>query len=143
MCSFASTNVRVMSPHNSILDLSVTPEGMLYTRLTGSVTSDNIEELRKEVATAKLVVYGEYQRRNAKFKSLIDVTDFSGTYVPEALAMLSELMRANKSYVEKSALFGISETVTAAANIVTSFSGRENLSFFKTKEEAMAWLNAD
>ena len=131
-----------MSPHNTILDLSVTPEGILYTRLTGSVTMDKIEILRKEIATAKLVVYGEYQKRNAKFKSLIDLTEFDGTYVPEALAMMSELMRSNKSYVEKSALFGGGETITAAANIVTSFAVRDNVSFFKTKEEAVAWLNA-
>ncbi|MBP9757638.1 MAG: STAS/SEC14 domain-containing protein [Candidatus Pacebacteria bacterium] len=132
-----------MSPHNTIIDLTVTPEGMLYTRLTGSVTSENIDELRKEVATAKLVVYGEYQKRNAKFKSLIDITGFSGTYVPEALSILSELMRANKSYIEKSALYGVGDALTAAANIVTSFSGRDNLSFFQTKEEAVAWLNAE
>lgn len=131
-----------MSPHNTILDLSVTPEGILYSKLTGSVTSEKIEELRKEVATAKLVVYGEYQRRNAKFKSLIDLTEFGGTYVPEALAILSELMRANKSYIEKSALFGGGDAVTTAANIVTSFSSRDNISFFKTKEEALTWLNA-
>ena len=80
-----------MSPHNTILDLSVTPEGILYSKLTGSVTSEKIDELRKEVATAKLVVYGEYQRRNAKFKSLIDLTDFGGTYVTVHLAELDDL----------------------------------------------------
>lgn len=132
-----------MSPHNTIIDLTVTPEGTLYTRLTGSVTSENLDELRKEVATAKLVVYGEYQKRNAKFKSLIDITGFSGTYVPEALAILSDLMRANKSYIEKSAIFGVGDAVKTAANIVTSFSGRDNISFFKSKEEAVAWLQAD
>lgn len=132
-----------MSQLPPILEIGVTREGVLYTKLRGSVTPERIDDLRKEVATAKLVVYGEYQRRNAKFKSLIDATDFSGTYVPEALAILSELMRSNTSYVEKSALFGVGEAVKTAANIVTSFAGRENLAFFKTKEEALAWLNAD
>ena len=130
------------SEQSSLLEVSVSPDGIMLSRLSGAITGDRIEDLRRDVATAKLVAYGEYQRRGAKFKSLVDLTDFKGVYVPEALSLLAELMRANKSYIQKSAMFGGSEATTIAANMVVIFSDRNNISFFKTKDEALVWLNA-
>lgn len=124
-----------------VLSVSIEPDGMVRARLMGSITADRVSALKRDIAEAKLIFYGEYQKRGAKVKTLIDLTQFNGTYVPEAMSMLAELMRSNKSYVEKSAAFGGSSSTNVAANILVTLAGRDNVGFFGTEAQARAWLS--
>lgn len=124
-----------------VMTLLVDEHGVLHTALVGNIPSDRVAALQLEVDEAKRRVHDEYSRRGMKFKSLIDLSQFGGTYVPKAIAILADYMKSNKPYVEKSAAFGGATTTNLAANIVATLAGRDNLAFFKTEEEARTWLS--
>ncbi len=129
-------------PHSSdkVLTVSIDEAGVLRAALLGAITSDRVQQLKQDVAEAKLIVYGEFQKRGAKFKSLIDLTRFEGTYVPEAMSTVADFMRSNKSFIEKGAGYGGSAASNTAGNIVATLAGRDNLAFFESEDEARAWL---
>ncbi len=121
--------------------VAVDEKGVLCTQLLGSITADNIVLLERDIETARAIVKEEYQKRGIQFKSLIDLSGFDGTYVPKAISALAAYMKGNKPFVFRSATFGGKEMTNLAANIVATIAGRDNLMFFKTKQEAEAWLN--
>jgi hypothetical protein len=126
-----------------VLTVSFDEAGVMRAQLIGAITSDRLPALKSDIAEAKLKIYGEYQKRGAKFQSLIDLTKFNGTYVPEAMSLLAELMRSNKSFVEKSAAYGGSQSTNVAANILVTLAGRDNVQFFGTEGQAKEWLQAN
>ena len=126
-----------------ILITAVDEAGVLHTSLQGSIGEDRLNVLEQDVETAKAMVLAYYQKHGAKLRSLIDLTGFDGTYVPKAIAILATYMKSNTQFVSQSAAFGGQDSTTLAANIIASIAGRDNLKFFKTREEAEAWLSKD
>ncbi len=124
-----------------ILVVSVDEAGILHSSLHGAITAERMQILDQDTRSAHAIVKEEYLKRGIKFKSLIDLSDFSGTYVPKALSILGAYMKSNKPFIQKSAGFGAGATTTLAANIVASLAGRDDIYFFKSKEEASAWLS--
>lgn len=122
------------------MSITVDEHGVLHTSLRGSITNDAIPMLEQDIANARAIVKEEYQKRGLQFTSLIDLTQFDGTYVPKAISILASYMKSNKPFVVRSAAFGGKDMTNLAANIVATIAGRDNLMFFKTKEEAEAWL---
>lgn len=125
---------------DKVLRVTIDDEGMLRSELIGAITAERVQQLKRDVAEAKLIVYGEYQKRGARFKSIIDLTKFEGTYVPEAMSTVADFMRSNKSFIEKGAAFGGGDATNIAGNIAATLAGRDNLAFFKDESEARAWL---
>ncbi|MBP9757663.1 MAG: hypothetical protein KBD06_03630 [Candidatus Pacebacteria bacterium] len=123
-----------------ILTVSVDEQGELHSSLTGSIPNEKVPQLEQEIAEAKALIREAYQRRNIEFRSLIDLTQFEGTYAPKAIAVLAAYMKANKPFVFRSAAFGGGDMTNLAANIVATMAGRDNLAFFKTREQAEEWL---
>lgn len=128
------------SMNDRVLIVSVDEQGTLVSALHGTISAERIGVLEQDTRSAQAVIKEEYLKRGIKFKSLIDLSDFSGTYVPKALAVLGAYMKSNKPFIQKSAGFGAGSTTTLAANIVASLAGRDDISFFKTRQEAEAWL---
>ncbi len=124
-----------------VLTISIDDEGIMRSQLHGSVTADRIPMLEQDIENCKSIVREEYQKRGLQLRSLIDLTDFEGTYVPKAISILAAYMKANKPFVLKSAAFGGKDMTNLAANIVASIAGRDNLMFFKSKEQAEAWIH--
>lgn len=123
-----------------ILSVAVDDNGVMYSTLRGSVPADAIPMLEQDIANCKAIVHEEYQKRGIQLRSLIDLTQFDGTYVPKAISILASYMKSNKPFVSKSAAFGGKDMTNLAANIVASMAGRDNLMFFKTRAEAEHWL---
>ena len=116
--------------------------GIIYTKLNGEITAGRVEALKHDVEIAKDIIRGEHHRIGIKLKSLIDLSNFDGTYEAGALSVLAEYMNENKPYVEKSAAYGAKEMTALAADVVSAMAKRDDIKFFKTREEAFAWLTA-
>jgi len=106
--------------------------------------ADSLEELRdlrnwaKKVTT---IVYDLYKKTGKKIIVITDIKNLK-KYNPQAFAILTDLMKSNEPYVLKSATFGGSKYILFAQDILLTFSGRKNFKAFKTKEEALIWLNS-
>jgi hypothetical protein len=92
------------------------------------------------VRKAHALVEAAFAQRGKKLLGLVDLTEYTGTFSTKALPVLSGYMKANKQFIEKTAGFGAGRTTTLAANVITSLAGRGDISFFKTREEALTWL---
>lgn len=68
---------------------------------------------------------------------LIDLNK-SGKNSPEARSTWNELSAHDK--LKKAAVFGLNPVVRVIASFVIGFSVKKNQRFFKTEEEARAWL---
>lgn len=126
---------------NRILSIIVDDHGVIHTSLVGSIPGEKVAALEADIAVAKHTIRDAYQRRSIAFRSLIDLTKFEGTYAPKAIGVLAAYMKANKPFVFRSAAFGGGDMTNLAANIVATMAGRDNLCFFKTREQAEAWLS--
>lgn len=123
-----------------ILTVSADDNGVLHSTLVGAIPLERVPQLEQEIAEAKETVKAAYQKRSIEFRSLIDLTNFGGTYAPKAIGVLAAYMKANKPFVFRSAAFGGGDMTNLAANIVATMAGRDNLAFFKTREQAEKWL---
>jgi len=63
-------------------------------------------------------------------------------YDVKAFLILANLMKANESYVAKTATFGGNPNMLLAQDALLALSGRKNFKAFKTKEEALSWLTS-
>lgn len=126
-----------------VMTVSLQGDGYLLTTIEGDLSEERIATLKDDIERSGTFIRNEFEKHGQKkFKALIDLTKFSGVYTPEVLLVLAEYEKHNAPYIEKSAGFGGAASTRLAAEIVSGFSGRENISFFKTKDEALAWLAA-
>jgi hypothetical protein len=123
-----------------MLSVAVDDHGVLHSSLVGAIPAERVPQHEQEIAEAKAIIKDAYQRRSIEFRSLIDLTKFEGTYAPKAIGVLAAYMKANKPFVFRSAAFGGGDMTNLAANIVATMAGRDNLAFFKTREQAEQWL---
>lgn len=109
--------------------------------LAGSLSSEFIEPLKTSVRVATQMTKNYFEQKKQKVKILFDMTTFTGEYSIGAFEIMVSFARETKPFVERTACFGGPTIGLAAGEMVTTLSGRDNIKFFKTKEEALAWLN--
>ncbi|MFC1630301.1 STAS/SEC14 domain-containing protein [Patescibacteria group bacterium] len=90
----------------------------------------------------KIAVQELYNKTGKKIKAVIDITHLK-KYNSEAFLVLTDLMKFNEKYVSKSATFGGDEFIIAAQDALLALSGRNNMKYFKTNEEALEWISAE
>lgn len=110
--------------------------------IKGNLDQEKLDTLRADVTVTHAFLEHESQKAGKPLRVLTDVTAFTGTYAPDAFLILADYMKRNAQYIEKSAIFGGGEGATFIAEIISSLSNRDNVDFFKTREEALAWLHA-
>lgn len=134
-----------MEHTNGIRPLTATAlsESLVLLVLSGTLnTPEIIRELDADSKKVHTLIHGLYSKKFVSIDVLIDLRAFSGAYSPVALESLAHLAKQDESYVRKTACFGASNDVRLAGDIVAVFAGRSNIEFFKTEEEARAWLSA-
>ena len=129
--------------NDSVLRTTIDESGLIHSSLHGSIPAERIPQLESDIRTGHVLLESEFAKRGKKLRVLVDLTDFSGAYDTKGIIVLAKYVRSNKPFVEKSAGFGAGRAVSLAANVVTALGGRSDISFFKTGEEALAWLVAD
>jgi hypothetical protein len=79
-----------------------------------------------------------FEIANGQMKSLVDLTRAT-KQPPESRRIVQEMW--NDQSRGKVALFGLNPVSRVVASFVIGSTGQKDLKFFKTKDEALAWLN--
>lgn len=122
------------------LTTALLPDGKVLLTLRGSLSRDRIDLLGEDVSAARRMIEAQYRQSGAQVRVLLELTNFDGIYVPEAIEWMSSLAKDDARYVEKTACFGGSSMVQLAGDVVLAFAMRDNIKFFNTQEEALEWL---
>jgi len=125
------------------LTISLTREGILFIIIQGELTKERLPLLKEDIEKAKAFIREESQQALRPLPVLIDLTNLSSVYEPEAMLVLADFEKADRPYVQRTICFGASAKIKLAGEIISALSNRENISFFDTKEEAVASLKSD
>jgi hypothetical protein len=105
-------------------------DNIMYTTVVGEVTED----------MAKAIRDAHYKFMNIagkKVSSLVDLNK-AGKQPPEARKIGREMFENEK--IGKIALFGLHPVARVIASFVMGVAKKKDIRFFRTKEEALAWL---
>jgi hypothetical protein len=93
-------------------------------------------QFREFIAYAKEVIAGY-----PKDASLFSVTNIEGVvYDTETKNIVSEWMDFNRPHIRQGAVIGLDGIKRIMVNSILKMSRRSNMRFFKTRDEAVAWL---
>lgn len=127
----------IVETKTGTLSSEIGKDGMLHTRLSANIT--DVDELKKFTTESEGVVKRQYDRTGKPLLSLVDVTELKG-YVGGAVNEFVNYLRAVGPYISRTAVFGASDGIVMAEEMLLALSGRKNMRMFKTKGEAEAWL---
>jgi hypothetical protein len=75
--------------------------------------------------------------------SLFSITNIEGVlYDSETKNIVAEWMDFNKPFVKQGAVIGLDGIKKIMVNAILKMSGRSNMAFFHSKQEAVEWLSA-
>ena len=98
-------------------------------------------DAREEDVDAFFETFQPLVEERAPARVLVDASRLGGTTLRLRWVLVRRL-RANKLFVERSAIFGLSSRLETLLWIVFSLSGRSNIRTFMWRHEAEAWLRA-
>ena len=119
--------------------IEVGKDGIIYAKMA----DDNVEGLSEWTEALKRLVRQRYQITGRKVKVLTDLSGYGVSDNIELREIVSDMFKANEPYVKKSAAYTQNFALRAMSNIVARVGGRKNFIVFRTKEEALEWLNAE
>jgi hypothetical protein len=122
------------------LTCAIGDDGLVHIAIIGDLSEDRLPTLREDADRANALIRQESERQARKLRALVDMSAFTGSYVPEAITAFAAFEKKNAPYLERTAGFGGAERQRLAADIVTALSTRDNISFFDTEDEARVWL---
>ncbi len=128
---------------SSILDVSLTRNTTLSITIKGDITEDNLPTLRSDITRGADFIRRESEKALRPLPALVDVTHLNRAYSAEAIELLAEFEKNNRPYITHTAVFGADIKIKFTGEIVSAISGRKNISFYNTKEEALAALASD
>jgi ribosomal protein S13 len=109
-------------------------------QIIGDLSKERLSSLAYAAESAQKQIEELSVKTGEKIKILIDMTEFSGIYDVDAVPLMTQFAKHNANFVKKTAGFGSAEKGTISGEIVSALAERENIRFFQTKEEAIAWL---
>lgn len=115
-------------------------DGAIYLSLGGRLEGLNLVALEKWTHEVHNLIKDRYENTYTAVKVIIDIGAVTG-YAPEAVTILTNLLIEDKEMVHRSATYGGSDYILMAQDMLASLSGRSNFKSFKTKEEAVIWVN--
>ncbi|HQT82877.1 MAG: hypothetical protein B7W98_02810 [Parcubacteria group bacterium 20-58-5] len=124
---------------NRPLEVSI-QDGVILMVIQGELTGERLPLLEEDIKKANAFIREESEKASRPLPILIDLTELSGTYDPSAMLLLANLEKVDRPYVTKTLCFGANPTIKFAGEIISALSSRENITFLKTKEEALAAL---
>jgi len=110
--------------------------------IQGELTGEHLLVLTEDIKKAKDFIREESEKVLRPLPILLDLSNLSNTYDPGAMLLLANFEKENLPYVLKTFCFGAGAGIKFAGEIISALSERGNISFFATKEEAMAALKA-
>jgi hypothetical protein len=96
----------------------------------------NNVQFREFIAYAKEVI-----QKYPKDDSLFSVTNIEGVvYDSETKTIVAEWMDFNRPYIRQGAVIGLDGIKRIMVNSILKMSGRNNMKFFRTRDDAVKWL---
>lgn len=114
--------------------------GRILLKIVGPLTGQNVEPFAQAAQAAEEAIRAQSQGTGKKVRILFDLTAFDGSYEGRSMEALTTLAAHDAQYVEKTACFGGPVLARVAGDIIAALAHRENIKFFATKDEAIAWL---
>lgn len=133
------TNETLQDP----LTVSLQPNDILLVTIRGNLTEENLPLLRDNIGKATDFIKQESIRAGRKLPVIVDLVNLDRVYSPEAITLLATLEKNDDPYVTKTVCYGADIQVKFAGEIVTALSGRKNVSFVDSKEDALAAIESD
>jgi hypothetical protein len=98
----------------------------------------NNTQFREFIASAKEAI-----RRYPGDNSLFSITNVEGVqYDSETKSIIAEWMDFNRPHIRQGAVIGLDGIKRIMVNSILKISGRNNMKFFRTRDEAVKWLAA-
>jgi hypothetical protein len=124
------------------LDATVNADGILELSIIGNTTSaDHGEELVAWASKTKALLAEMRKGHSGVAKTLVDLGG-GGTFDEGTIKLLTELAAAPESVGVSTAVYAGNTFTKMALRTVIAYAGRKEIKYFDTKEEAVAWLNA-
>jgi len=126
----------------AIIHATPEPNGILLLTFNGVVASDaDVQQLKTDIDTVSSSIRSLHKAQGQGIRILLNISNFDAEVVMEAVTALVNFARADKEYVFRTAIFGASKKLKVIGDSIVTLSGRSNIKFFETKEEAMHWLD--
>jgi hypothetical protein len=98
----------------------------------------NNSQFREFIDYAKKAI-----QRYPKDSSLFSITNIEGVmYDSETKTIIAGWMDFNRLYIRQGAVIGLDGIKRIMVNSILKMSGRSNMKFFRTRDEAVKWLAA-
>lgn len=131
-----------VSEEMAILDCTIGDDNIIYLTIGGNVTDDYMdtylhwdESVRKAMVTVSSI-------QKDRVLTLIDVTRLQ-QFDSKITDNLFDLMKFNKDYATKTAVYGPNFFVRTALDGLIVMTRRKNMHVFGKRDEALAWLLDD
>lgn len=121
----------------------VIENNLLYVELADATTPEDLEELRQWAEENHHMVQEIYAKTRKKVHTLVNLEHLRN-YSAEAFSILSNLLKKNENYADKTAVLnGTTFLDLAKDTLVAHSQTKTEFKSFRTKEEAMEWLQSD
>ena len=124
------------------MQVTVEKPGWISYVFSGDLTQARRAEIEEGIARADATIREQYRETGKPVHIIMDMNGFSDVYDLSTLKMFAEFAEKHGHDVAKTAGFGGSKQTQAAAGVLLAFTHRDNIRFFETKEEALAWLES-
>lgn len=115
----------------------------LLLAFSGDLDLEALPQLKENIETWKKFLLTESEEGAKKMNVLVDASGMSGSYHVSALNEIVSMVKWDHDYIHKTAVFGVPEIVRVSAAMIKLLGGRDNMNFFKSKEEALSWLQGE
>lgn len=112
-------------------------EGVILLTIQGELNGERLPLFEEDIQKVSAFIREESEKASHPLPILTDLSKLSSTYDPSAMLLLAGFEKENRPYVQKTFCFGANAKIKFAGEIVSALSGRGNISFFNTKEEAL------
>ena len=124
------------------MKVTVEKPGWISYVISGDLTEARSSEIEEAIARADETIREQYHETGQPVHILMDMNGFSHVYDLATLERFAQFAEKHGHDVAKTAGFGSSKQTRAAAAALLAFTDRDNIRFFETKEEALAWLES-
>ncbi len=128
-------------PRDSVVEYTCTmrPDGIVSLGLRGNIDESTVDELAKWGKLVKKTLREVHKKTPDRVLTIMDCTHVDKVSV-HCSGELHKLLRHNKQYVTRTAIFGANTFSQAVLEMSIYITGRTNMKLFKTKRAALAWL---
>jgi hypothetical protein len=121
------------------LSCSLGDDGIIYITMGGNLTTDTLDVFDQWSEKVKEAMRTAYANDSDRVLTLIDASRAQEAD-QKSIARLIELMRYNKQFVTRTAVFGPEHLIRLVIEIALRVTRRTNMKLFDEKDEALNWL---